>query len=78
MFMLIILNLNVCSFDLSFIEGCSNAEAYSFIQWGIIDIFVYFSHHFITIPPPCWVHAAHLHGVPILGNLHKKFDYLCA
>lgn len=58
----------------SFIEGCSNAEAYSFIQWGIIDIFVYFSHHFITIPPPCWVHAAHLHGVPILGTIITEWD----
>ncbi|XP_057366566.1 uncharacterized protein LOC130687416 isoform X2 [Daphnia carinata] len=58
----------------SFIEGCSNAEAYSFIQWGIVDIFVYFSHHFITVPPPCWIHAAHLHGVPILGTIITEWD----
>lgn len=36
------------------------------------DIFVYFSHYFITVPPPCWVHAAHIHGVPILGKRHYK------
>ena len=35
----------------------------------VIDTFVYFSHYFITIPPPCWVHAAHIHGVSILGNI---------
>lgn len=51
----------------SLIDGSPNSKAYSFIQWNLIDVFVYFSHHFITIPPPCWVHAAHLHGVPILG-----------
>ena len=35
----------------------------------MIDIFVYFSHHFVTIPPPCWSNAAHTHGVPVLGTL---------
>ena len=59
----------------SLIEGCSNSEAYSFIQWSIIDIFVYFSHHFITIPPPCWIKAAHIHGVPILGIHLNRFFF---
>ena len=33
----------------------------------MIDTFVYFSHHLITIPPPCWIDAAHRNGVPVLG-----------
>ncbi|XP_046438826.1 cytosolic endo-beta-N-acetylglucosaminidase 1-like isoform X2 [Daphnia pulex] len=60
--------------DDSLIDGCSNQEAYNFIQWSIIDIFVYFSHHFITIPPPCWIHGAHVHGVPILGTIITEWD----
>lgn len=56
-----------CFKHYSFVEGSDNCEAYSFTQWYLIDIFVYFSHHFITIPPPCWVHSGHIHGVTVLG-----------
>ena len=43
-------------------------------HWQLIDIFVYFSHHFVTIPPPCWTNAAHTHGVPVLGTLITESD----
>jgi hypothetical protein len=33
------------------------------------DLFVYFSHRLVTIPPRCWISAAHRHGTPILGTL---------
>ena len=26
----------------------------------------------ITIPPPCWINAAHKHGVPVLGKWYWK------
>ena len=55
------------SFKRSYLAGSPNSDAYCFTQWNLIDTFVYFSHHFVTIPPPCWIHAAHLHGVPVLG-----------
>jgi len=55
--------------DDSYVHGCSNSKAYCFTQWNLIDTFVYFSHHFITIPPPGWIHAGHSHGVPVLGSL---------
>lgn len=35
----------------------------------MIDTFVYFSHHLVTVPTPCYIAAAHAHGVPILGTL---------
>ena len=43
-------------------------------HWQLIDIFVYFSHYFVTIPPPCWTNAAHTHGIPVLGTLITESD----
>jgi len=58
----------------SYIDGCSNWQAFNFTQWDLIDTFVYFSHHFVTIPPPCWIHAGHLHGVPVLGTFITEWE----
>jgi mannosyl-glycoprotein endo-beta-N-acetylglucosaminidase len=43
------------------------APFYSFFHWWHIDLFVYFSHHFITVPPTVWTNQAHRHGVLMLG-----------
>ncbi|XP_046403730.1 cytosolic endo-beta-N-acetylglucosaminidase isoform X2 [Ischnura elegans] len=51
-----------------FINGTQVYDEYRFFHWAGIDIFVYFSHHLVTIPPPMWINAAHLHGVKILGT----------
>lgn len=45
-----------------------------FYNWYAIDTFVYFSHHFITVPPYGWIRAAHKHGVKILGTLITEGD----
>ncbi|KAJ7476940.1 glycosyl hydrolase family 85-domain-containing protein [Mycena galericulata] len=42
---------------------------YTFNFWSSADIFVYFSHHRVTVPPPGWITAAHRQGVKILGTL---------
>ncbi len=43
-----------------FVEGTHiNQYPYLFLHWSLIDTFVYFSHHLITIPPPGWIAAAH-------------------
>nr|CAD2201209.1 unnamed protein product [Meloidogyne enterolobii] len=47
-------------------QGTPNSNLFIF-HWWYIDIFVYFSHHFVTVPPDVWILAAHQHGVLILG-----------
>lgn len=42
---------------------------YTFDRWQYIDVFVYFSHTTVTIPPPGWIAAAHANGVRMLGTL---------
>ena len=57
-------------------EGCYDLteEPYRFIHWSLIDTFVYFSHHLITIPPVGWIQAAHKNGVEILGTIITEFE----
>ena len=59
-----------------FDKGCSDLkeEPYRFIHWSLVDTFVYFSHHLITIPPLGWIQAAHKNGVEILGTIITEFD----
>uniref|UniRef100_A0A914I4K3 Mannosyl-glycoprotein endo-beta-N-acetylglucosaminidase n=1 Tax=Globodera rostochiensis TaxID=31243 RepID=A0A914I4K3_GLORO len=58
-------------------EDGSNIPFYSFFHWWHIDIFVYFSHHFVTIPPFAWTNQAHKHGVLILGTFIIENAHLC-
>ncbi|KAL3876300.1 hypothetical protein ACJMK2_034164 [Sinanodonta woodiana] len=57
-----------------FIQGCFKDNCYRFYHWNYIDTFVYFSHYFVTIPPPGWTNAAHKHGVCILGTVITEWD----
>ncbi|XP_055876082.1 uncharacterized protein LOC106055275 isoform X1 [Biomphalaria glabrata] len=60
--------------DDRFCQGSSSVSPYCFYHWQLIDSFVYFSHHFITIPPVGWIQAAHKHGVDILGTIITEWE----
>ncbi|EMP27061.1 Cytosolic endo-beta-N-acetylglucosaminidase, partial [Chelonia mydas] len=51
-----------------FIQGSASRDPYVFYHWQYIDIFVYFSHHPVTVPPVAWTNAAHRNGVSVLGT----------
>ncbi|KAH7943208.1 hypothetical protein HPB52_006520 [Rhipicephalus sanguineus] len=51
-----------------FIHGTDEAHGYRFHHWQVIDTFIYYSHHMVTIPPPGWISAAHRHAVKVLGT----------
>ncbi|XP_075539968.1 cytosolic endo-beta-N-acetylglucosaminidase-like [Dermacentor variabilis] len=55
-----------------FIHGCNKFNSYRFHHWQIIDSFVYYSHHLVTIPPRGWISAGHTHGVKVLGTLNAE------
>ncbi|XP_072339501.1 cytosolic endo-beta-N-acetylglucosaminidase [Scyliorhinus torazame] len=57
-----------------FIQGVHEENPFVFYHWLYIDIFVYFSHHMVTIPPVCWTNAAHKHGVAILGTFITEWE----
>lgn len=61
-------DLSLLCFFTRFIQGSAAQSPYSFYHWQYIDIFVYFSHHMVTIPPVGWTNAAHRHGVCVLGK----------
>lgn len=51
-----------------FVQGSAVQNPYTFYHWQYVDIFVYFSHHVVTVPPVGWTNAAHRHGVCVLGK----------
>ena len=46
----------------AYAQGSRECDSFYLSHWHLIDTFVYFSHHCVTIPPPGWINAAHLHG----------------
>lgn len=52
------------------VQGCLVDKVYTISKfWSLVDIFVYFSHHTITIPPVSWTSAAHTNHVLVLGTV---------
>lgn len=48
-----------------FIASACAFGAFLVCIYAGVDVFVYFSHHLVTIPPKGWIHAAHKHGVKV-------------
>ncbi|TKY47580.1 Cytosolic endo-beta-N-acetylglucosaminidase 2 [Spatholobus suberectus] len=60
--------------DDRWIQGGTNPDAYAIWHWHLIDVFVYFSHTLVTLPPPSWTNTAHRHGVKVLGTFIAEWD----
>ncbi len=55
-------------------ETTASGHAYHFMYWNRIDIFIYFSHQRVTVPPVVWCNAAHRHGVKVLGTIITEWE----
>lgn len=63
------------SADGLFGEQCpKDSEMWRFNHWAYVDIFVYFSHYCVTIPPVGYIQAAHRHGAVVLGTLIFEWE----
>lgn len=60
--------------DDKWVQGGANADAYAIWHWYLMDVFIYFSHGLVTLPPPCWTNTAHKHGVKVLGTFITEWD----
>jgi hypothetical protein len=49
-------------------------DVYTFTHWSYIDIFTYFSHSRVSIPPAATIQAAHMNGVEVLGTLICEWE----
>uniref|UniRef100_A0A3P9L8J1 Cytosolic endo-beta-N-acetylglucosaminidase n=1 Tax=Oryzias latipes TaxID=8090 RepID=A0A3P9L8J1_ORYLA len=57
-----------------FIQGTNAETPYAFYHWCYIDIFNYFTHQLVSIPPVQWTNAAHKHGVIVLTFITEWTD----
>ena len=64
----------ICFFVFRFVQGFASDKCYRFHDWNNIDLFCYFSHNLVTIPPPCWTNSAHVHGVKSLGTFITEWE----
>ncbi|CAA7031976.1 unnamed protein product [Microthlaspi erraticum] len=60
--------------DDKWVQGCGNNNGFAIWNWYLMDVFVYFSHSLVTLPPPCWTNTAHRHGVKVLGTFITEWD----
>ncbi|XP_068605972.1 cytosolic endo-beta-N-acetylglucosaminidase [Brachionichthys hirsutus] len=60
--------------DDRFIQGTAAESPFAFYHWQLIDIFNYFTHNLVTVPPAVWTNAAHKHGVVVLGTLITEWE----
>ncbi|GAM20286.1 hypothetical protein SAMD00019534_034610 [Acytostelium subglobosum LB1] len=66
------LDHEVDSFNLTSMSSTNNH--YLFQHWQLIDIFIYFTHQCITIPPVSWIECAHKNGVKVMGTVITEWE----
>ena len=55
--------------QIRYISGSAYVDAFQIFSWNYIDIFCYFSHNLLSIPPISWINCCRLHGAKAFGTL---------
>lgn len=66
--------LSTLTYYLRFDSGGGYDNALEITDWDIVDIFCYFSHNFVTIPPLSWIHACNRHGALVMGTFITEWE----
>ena len=53
------------------VQGHEGHEGYALWHWHLIDVFIYFSHSLVTLPPAGWINAAHKNGVQVCQKIRN-------
>lgn len=61
--------------DRLFQGSASTRTCYNMYHWPLVDAFIYFSHHLVTVPPESWLNAAHSNGARVLGCFITEFEH---
>ena len=62
----------------AFPQGTCHTDYYRLSHWNWIDMFCFFSHAMVAIPPPGWINAAHRNGVPVSQPASQFHTFIAA
>ena len=54
--------------------GGTFVDPFMLLHWHVIDIFCYFSHQLVSIPPLSWINVCRRHGRAIIGTFITEWD----
>ncbi|GJP70253.1 hypothetical protein CLOP_g1216 [Closterium sp. NIES-67] len=55
-------------------QGSARSDVYRMWEWDVVDAWVYFSHHLVTVPPVAWSNCCRTHGVQSLGTFITEWE----
>ncbi|KNC82327.1 hypothetical protein SARC_05391 [Sphaeroforma arctica JP610] len=57
-----------------YFQGSDEQTPYNIYHWQYIDMYIYFSHHLVTIPPPSLIAQCRTNGVACLGTFITEWE----
>ena len=58
----------------AYTRGYRFENAFQITDWSCIDIFCYFSHNLISLPPTQWIQVCHRHQVQVMGAFLTEWE----
>ena len=58
----------------AYTRGHRFGDAFQITDWSFIDIFCYFSHNLISLPPIQWIRVCHKHRVQVMGTFLTEWE----